>query len=99
MIIEVQHDRLSATASKLQQQTISQLAAIQSGNKNVAHHAIPQAGASDDLRAFQVNLEAYSQEDLGNLINAFTGLINVLQSIKNNYEQAQISAITRALLL
>lgn len=99
MIIEVRHDRLSAMASRLESGAVSQLGGIRQKSLGVAHQALPQAGASEDLRAAQQNLDAFSQQDLGSMIEAVDGFAKTLRSMERNYEQAQTGAITRALLL
>lgn len=99
MLIEVRHDTLSAKSTHLQKNIALRLKSAQIEGMSISQNKIPQAGESNDMRQFSNQLAAFSQNDLKNIRQAVEGFAKVLQAIANNYEQAQVEAITRALLL
>lgn len=99
MIIEIQHDKISAKSTYLQKNIAVRLRSAQVEGMSIAQDKIPQAGESSDMRQFSNQLTAFFQSDLKNMRQAIEGYAKVLQAIASNYEQAQIEAIKRALLL
>lgn len=99
MIIDVRYDKISAKSTYLQKNIAVRLKSAQVEGMSIAQVKIPQAGESSDMRQFSNQLTAFSQDDLMNMRQAIEGFAKVLQAIANNYEQAQIEAIKRALLL
>lgn len=99
MIIEVRLDEASTRAAFLQRNTVPRIDEVRSEAVNVAQHSIPQAGESEDLRVFSQQLANLAQNHVAKLSRAVESYAHALQAIENNYVEAQVSAITRALQL
>ena len=99
MIIEVYLDGMTAQVASLREQTVPGLRTLAAETTAVADGSVSATVDSADMQVFSNRLNDFSTVTLPAAIQAVESFADGMAAARDNYAQAQETAITRALLL
>lgn len=98
MIIETNINYIASRANSLRSKSVEAINAIREEVLTVAGSEIPAAYETKDMSAFSQKLSEMANNELKPLADVIDGYASCLDSVANAYREAQINALTNALM-